>query len=76
MFAYNMYMKCNIIVLCTVNFIFHRVYATLMLSPGMHTNVHERRVYQRREKEKLRPSTVECKKQRHDLKKLKSSQVS
>lgn len=53
-----------------------KVYDTLMLSPGMHTNVHERRVSRKREKEKLRQSTVECKRRRHELKKLKSSQIS
>lgn len=53
-----------------------KVYDTLMLSPGMHTNVHERRVSRKRKKEKLRQSTVECKRRRHELKKLKSSQIS
>eukprot|EP00105_Crassostrea_gigas_P044903 XP_019929051.1 PREDICTED: uncharacterized protein LOC105343599 [Crassostrea gigas] len=47
-----------------------------MLSPRMHTNVHERRVSRKREKEKLRQRTVECKRRRHELKKLKSSHIS
>lgn len=55
--------------------ILFQVYDTLLLSPGLHTNVHKDRVSKRREKEKERKSSVRYKKRRHELKQIKSSQV-
>ena len=52
------------------------MYDTLLLSPGNHTNMHEKRMNSKREKDKTRKSSKLYKKLRLELKKLKSNQVS